>query len=460
MQLKLYLYPLFLAFGAGPLYGMNQFDSTVNWRMAYNQARVFEAFKEDLLQASQGSLGASRHTPLRLSALMQRVLTMSFDELLAALATEPAFNDQFLVNIVKIPIRYDRPAVRYCLEMAVLAIHYGANVNVRIVDGNEYDSYDDNYTPLIIAARSYQEQIGILLINRGADVHATTQNGTTALMCAAHHGLKELVALLLARGADPLLKTRTPEHVYGGFTAIDFANRYGQTEIAKLLWEQVKKTAQQMLPSANKEDEAVFNEFQHHDMGYMCRFSSRYKNSTEPEFIKQIKDIPYALFLHKTRTDSDFKENFLLAIALSPLCRNAERALFVIQKIFEDSSIHASLMNKMLIRIVENRHMTNKIAIAHWLLAHGADANLQWYNKTLLMWAAEKGWLEMVQLLLDYGADSKIRIYEITALDYAIQSRCCAVIALLQKKREIEATAATDEPGAKRAAVAPEDMEE
>jgi ankyrin repeat protein len=44
------------------------------------------------------------------------------------------------------------------------------------------------------------------LLDRGANVNATNDSGTTALMFAARRGKKDLVRLLLSKQADPAIK--------------------------------------------------------------------------------------------------------------------------------------------------------------------------------------------------------------------------------------------------------------
>jgi len=67
------------------------------------------------------------------------------------------------------------------------------------------------------------------LLESGADVHARTRLGTTALMEAAALGYTEMVRLLLAAGADP--HARTP----GGKTAFDEALENQRHEVLAML---------------------------------------------------------------------------------------------------------------------------------------------------------------------------------------------------------------------------------
>ena len=69
-----------------------------------------------------------------------------------------------------------------------------------------------------------------LLVERGADVNAREKrNGLNSLSHAVGRGDKELVKVLLAHGADPLLKSAD------GRTALERAEANGDKEIVALL---------------------------------------------------------------------------------------------------------------------------------------------------------------------------------------------------------------------------------
>lgn len=107
--------------------------------------------------------------------------------------------------------------------LAQILLEAGANVNIR----NKYGetaimlaSYNgllkmvrqlyvrgakinhDGWNPLIYAATNGHTQIIELLLNNGADIDATSDNGTTALMMAVRGNHLEAVSLLLEKGAD------------------------------------------------------------------------------------------------------------------------------------------------------------------------------------------------------------------------------------------------------------------
>lgn len=71
-----------------------------------------------------------------------------------------------------------------------------------------------------------------LLVKKGADVNATTDAGTTALMIAALDGQLEIVKALLKNGADVNAKT-----IPHGDTALNCATEGNHTEVIRILIE-------------------------------------------------------------------------------------------------------------------------------------------------------------------------------------------------------------------------------
>jgi ankyrin repeat protein len=61
------------------------------------------------------------------------------------------------------------------------------------------------WTPMHYAALRGHVGVLALLVDRGANVNAVSENGTTALMLAASEGRLDTVSFLLKRGADPAL---------------------------------------------------------------------------------------------------------------------------------------------------------------------------------------------------------------------------------------------------------------
>jgi HEAT repeat protein len=108
-------------------------------------------------------------------------------------------------------------AVQGNVEVIDLLLTHGADVNKR------YNSR----TPLHLAASHSQAGSINALIRGGADINALDENGSTALMWAAHKGCKDIVESLLKAGANAHIKS------YVNTTAMDSAKDY--PEITALL---------------------------------------------------------------------------------------------------------------------------------------------------------------------------------------------------------------------------------
>jgi len=85
------------------------------------------------------------------------------------------------------------------------------------------------WNPLIYAAAENRLGVARLLIGRGAEVNAETENGTTVLMMAARGGHLQMLLLLLEHGADPNRKSRD------GVTALSHARVQEHRDLVEVL---------------------------------------------------------------------------------------------------------------------------------------------------------------------------------------------------------------------------------
>lgn len=92
------------------------------------------------------------------------------------------------------------------------------------------------WTPLHYAASKGQVKTARMLLEKGAIVNAPAPDGTTALMMAAFSGQRDMVQLLLDRGADPTAVNLQK------LTAADWARERGHGPLADDLTELAKRT--------------------------------------------------------------------------------------------------------------------------------------------------------------------------------------------------------------------------
>lgn len=85
------------------------------------------------------------------------------------------------------------------------------------------------WTPLHYAATGPDAALVALLLDHGARIDARSPNGSTALMMAARYGSEASVQILLARGADAMLRNERE------LTAAAFARSAGRDELAAQL---------------------------------------------------------------------------------------------------------------------------------------------------------------------------------------------------------------------------------
>ena len=84
-------------------------------------------------------------------------------------------------------------------------------------------------TSLMAAARHGHSRIATVLVDKGADVHAKTSNGWTALHYASSEGHAGIAAMLLENSADVQAKTN------GGYTSLLLACHRGHGALATML---------------------------------------------------------------------------------------------------------------------------------------------------------------------------------------------------------------------------------
>ena len=93
----------------------------------------------------------------------------------------------------------------------------------------------DGWTPLHYAASGEDERIVAWLLDRGADIEATSATGNTPLMMAAQYGASASVDALLTKGADVNRLNQL------NLSAADVAAQAGRDSLALLLRRRMKR---------------------------------------------------------------------------------------------------------------------------------------------------------------------------------------------------------------------------
>ena len=108
------------------------------------------------------------------------------------------------------------------VEIAQTLLYAGANIKATTRIGG--------YTPLLIAAKNGNAEMIAALVAAGADPNAPTTNGATPLMLAAQAGNVAAVKTLLERRVDVNAKEKVK-----GETALTFAAAYGRADVIREL---------------------------------------------------------------------------------------------------------------------------------------------------------------------------------------------------------------------------------
>ena len=96
-------------------------------------------------------------------------------------------------------------------------------------EGADINAKDGDFTLLMKAATEGYLKTAKLLIDKGAEIDARTNEGTSALMVASSGGYTKIVELLVNAGANAKIKNNM------GYTAEMYAKEKGYTNIVQML---------------------------------------------------------------------------------------------------------------------------------------------------------------------------------------------------------------------------------
>jgi len=115
-------------------------------------------------------------------------------------------------------------------DTAIMVAALSGNLGiVRTLRGRGASLENAGWTPLIYAATGGFDAIVSYLLAEGANINASSPNGTTALMMAVREGKGSTVELLVAKGADVNRRNQT------GASALDWALRGNEKKMAEQL---------------------------------------------------------------------------------------------------------------------------------------------------------------------------------------------------------------------------------
>ncbi|MFO7735610.1 MAG: ankyrin repeat domain-containing protein [bacterium] len=228
-------------------------------------------------------------------------------------------------------------------------------------------SREDGDTPIMAAARNGHEDIVKFLVENDADVNATNNFGRTVLMAAAQGGDKDIISFLLSKKAE--LNARDKY----GKSALIFAMEYDHMEIAKWLldkgaevWKEKPKKARKPLTLKIDGEPVKKNE---HILEEIEKEKFEFRPKTE-------------LFYAVEAGDLDLVKR-LVAKGSPVTVTDIEREREII--IYPQSNGEDENHEKLFERAVERT-------------AYDRD------RKNLLMYAAEKAYLDIIKFLVKKGA--------------------------------------------------------
>jgi ankyrin repeat protein/predicted nucleotidyltransferase len=301
--------------------------------------------------------------------------------------------------------------------------------NCRNVDINQADK--NGSTALLVATYNGHKEIVELLLEKGADIEAKSNKGNTALLFAAFNGHKEIVELLLEKGADIEAKNNN------GDTALLWAAFNEHKEIVELLLEKGAAIEAKtnngdtalLLAAKNGNKEIVELLL---EKGAAIEAKSNNGNTALLLAAKNGKKEIVELLLEKGAAIE--AKNEYGSTALLWAAKNGKKD--IVELLLEKGAAIEAKNNNgdtALLWAAFNSHK----GIVELLLEKGAAIEAKTHNgNTALLLAAKNGKKEIVELLLEKGADIQAKDKDgKTALDYAVERGNEYIVKLLMSKQ-------------------------
>ncbi len=269
---------------------------------------------------------------------------------------------------------------------------------------------EDINSRLICAA--YQGNVDLVksLLAAGADVNIKNQEGDTALILAAMKGHDEVVMVLIDAGADVNIKSNH------GLTALSVSEWYGHTEISRLL----RDTG--TVEDRGIEDNAILTceTLEDFDRGkFTCQPQG-------PPLDKKKGSSLVKKFFSRIQGRRSKNERFLKAVQEGEI--TAVKILMA-----EGSDVNTVQQPDRITPLMyaANKGYTEIVAL---LITLGANINAQdSKGRTALIYATIRGQAEMVRILIDYKANLSIKdTLGNTALHWAVSFNHTQIVEILK----------------------------
>eukprot|EP00435_Cladocopium_sp_Y103_P074428 s416_g48.t1 len=286
-------------------------------------------------------------------------------------------------------LKVEEPSV----SMAKLLLDLGADVGATKQNGA---------TALMLAAQGGHVDVAKLLLEQGADVTAATPHGTTALMAAALCGYVDVSKLLLEQGAD------VRAAMQDGTTALMLAAQGGYEDVSMLLLEQgadVRAAMQDGTTALMLAAQGGYVDVSKLllDQGADVR-AARQDGTTALMCAAQCGHVDVCKLLLENGADVRTAwQNGHTALMLAAQCGHVDVSRLLLEN---GADVTAATQNghTALMLAAQCGH----VDVCRLLLEHGADVRAAMQDGfTALMLAAQGGYVDVSKLLLENGADVK-----------------------------------------------------